>query len=102
MAKTRATAPITPPLRAVLRLRGIAHGRFAKKIGVSPTLVSLLVHGRRRPSPRFRAAAVEALGIEERLLFNDGAVVAPPGVRSTGERVRWTSVARRTSRAAKR
>jgi transcriptional regulator with XRE-family HTH domain len=57
------------PLLSVLASQERSASWLARKAGKSPTYVTLVVQGKRRPSADFRARAAVALGVPEALLF---------------------------------
>ena len=57
------------PLISVLDSQERTSAWLARKTGKSPTYVTLVVQGKRRPSPEFRSRAAETLGVPEALLF---------------------------------
>lgn len=57
------------PLSAVLESQDRSASWLARRCGKSPSYVSLVVAGKRRPSPEFRAKAAGVLGVPEQILF---------------------------------
>jgi transcriptional regulator with XRE-family HTH domain len=62
------------PLTSVLASQERTASWLARKTGKSPTYITLVVQGKRRPSADFRARAAETLGVPESLLFPPGAI----------------------------
>ncbi len=57
------------PLVSVLASQERTAAWLARKTGKSPTYITLVVQGKRRPSADFRARAAQTLGVPEALLF---------------------------------
>lgn len=57
------------PLSAVLLSQERTASWLARRTGKSPSYVTYVIKGKRRPSPDFRARAAEALGVPESLIF---------------------------------
>ena len=57
------------PLAAVLESQDRSGSWLARKCRKSPSYVSLVINGKRDPSPDFRARAAAALGVPETILF---------------------------------
>lgn len=57
------------PLSAVLESQERSGSWLARRCGKSPSYVSLVIDGKRRPSHDFRTRASEALGVPESILF---------------------------------
>lgn len=64
------TGTALPNRLAVIRAaRGISGAGLARTIGVHPSLVSKVEHGRIEAWPVFRRRAAEALGVDVALIF---------------------------------
>lgn len=59
----------TTPTERVLEQQGRSIAWLARKTGVSVSYAHRMLHGERPVTPEFRAAAAEALGVPEDLLF---------------------------------
>lgn len=57
------------PLSAVLESQERSGSWLARRCGKSPSYVSLVIDGKRRPSAEFKRRAAEALGVPESILF---------------------------------
>jgi transcriptional regulator with XRE-family HTH domain len=57
-------------LGAVLEAQERSASWLARKTGKSPSYVTLVLQGKRRPSEDFKSRAAEALGIPVNLLFS--------------------------------
>lgn len=60
-----------PQLSAVLRQQERTASWLARKTGKSPSYVTRVLLGERRPSEDFKARAAEALGVPAPLLFTE-------------------------------
>lgn len=60
-----------PQLQAVLDQQERTASWLARKTGKSPSYVTRVLQGHRRPSEDFKARASEALGVPASLLFRD-------------------------------
>lgn len=59
------------PFCLVLKSKGITQKQLADTISYSETYVSLVRHGKEKPSRRFRDAVARYLGMPESLLFHE-------------------------------
>jgi transcriptional regulator with XRE-family HTH domain len=59
------------PLSAVLVAQERTASWLARKTGKSPSYVTLVLQGKRRPSADFKARAAEALSVPAGMLFPD-------------------------------
>lgn len=64
----------SPTLVAVLVTQERTASWLARKTGKSPSYVTLVIQGKRRPSEDFKTRSAEALGIPVSVLFPEGAV----------------------------
>lgn len=60
-----------PQLQAVLDQQERTASWLARKTGKSPSYVTRVLLGQRRPSEEFKARAADALGVPAALLFRD-------------------------------
>jgi transcriptional regulator with XRE-family HTH domain len=60
-------------LSAVLQAQERTASWLARKTGKSPSYVTRVLLGERRPSDEFKARAAEALGVPAELLFKEAA-----------------------------
>ena len=70
---TKAHEPITPGeilSEDFLKPLGISQYRIAKAIGVSPTRIGEIIHGKRRITPDTALKLSKALGLSERYWLN--------------------------------
>lgn len=58
-------------LSAVLQAQERTASWLARRAGKSPSYVTRVLSGERKPSADFRAKAAEALGVPEELLFDE-------------------------------
>ena len=58
-----------PQLQAVLEQQERTASWLARRTGKSPSYVTRVLQGHRRPSEDYKARAAEALGVPESLLF---------------------------------
>ncbi len=60
------------PFSLVLKSKGITQKQLAETISYSETYISLVRHGKEKPSRRFREAVARYLAMPESLLFHQG------------------------------
>lgn len=73
-AEESTVAQQVPPnwIKAELMRRGVRQTHIADRLGVTPSAVGQVIHGR-RPSPRIREAVAAALGLTVEELWPDSA-----------------------------
>ena len=72
---------------------GLTLSGFARRLGLSPSLVCRIERGREAPYPKFRRKAAEVLGVPEEVLFRGvglaarvrGPTESPPTARGGKE-----------------
>lgn len=67
-----------PNLKLELWRRGIRQNSLARTLGMDESLMSRIVNGFRAPDARIRARIAEALGSDEKWLFEEGAAAVAP------------------------
>lgn len=63
------SSPVTTTIERVLEEQGRQLTWLARKAGVSVSYASLMIAGKRPLTDEFKAAAAEALGVPEDILF---------------------------------
>lgn len=61
------------PLSAVLKSQERSLSWLARKTGKSPSYVTRVLNGQRKPSPEFKRQAADELGVPEQLIFPEAA-----------------------------
>lgn len=70
---TEMTNEVEPQLQAVLDQQERTASWLARKTGKSPSYVTRVLQGKRRPSDDFKSRASDALGVPASLLFREAA-----------------------------
>lgn len=76
-ASTRTTSLDRYDITAALRRSGCNQAQLAERLGVTPSLVTAVVSGRRR-SPRVRHAICRQLGLPHRVVWDDATSRSQP------------------------
>lgn len=67
-----------PQLQAVLDQQERTASWLARRTGMSPSYVTRVLQGERRPSDEFKAKAADALGVPTSLLFPEAPAAESP------------------------
>lgn len=72
-------------LKTTIAARQLTQVDLAQKLKIAPTVLSEIIHGRRRADPSLRARIVEALRADEAWLFSNVARIPAPPSRAESE-----------------